>query len=151
MHDLSGQRDEQCPSSMSESSRKRAATSPLSSEFDKKSRLGLTDEELKDLNENLCDWVLDHHSSLFNPEGVKARVLAQTFQQITWNLLSKGRASAIDNSWTKVKYGEGRINLLSLEDQLQLASLWIQAREKGDWERFASYCASGPSHLFPHE
>src|SRR5882757_582861 len=41
------------PSSMLESSRKHAATSPLGSEFDKKSRLGLTDEELNDLNEHL--------------------------------------------------------------------------------------------------
>ena len=38
---------------MSEGSRKRAATSPLSSEFDKKSKLGLSHEELSDLNEHL--------------------------------------------------------------------------------------------------
>src|SRR6266540_4100826 len=29
----------------------------------------------------------------------------------------------------------------------RMTSLWVQAREKGDWERFANYCASGPFHL----
>lgn len=139
------------PSSMSESSRKRAATSPLGSEFDKKSRLGLTDEEVNDLNENLRDWVLDHHSALSSPEEVSTRVLAQTFQQIALNVLDTSRASTIDKSWKKVNYGEERINLLSREDQLQLASIWAEARGKGDWERFASQCASIPSHLLPHE
>jgi hypothetical protein len=133
-------------------SRKRAATSPLSPEFEKKSRLGLTDEELNELNENLRDWVsLLDHSALSNPEDVPTRVLAQTFQQIAWNLLDTSRASNIDKSWKKVNYGEDRMNLLSRENQLQLASLWVEAREKGDWERFASHCASSSSHLFPHE
>ncbi len=116
---------------MSESSRKRAATSPLSSECNKKSKLGLTDEELNELNENLRDWMLDH-PSLSNPEDVSMRVLAQSCQQIFLHLLAKGRALTIDNSWTKVKYGEERINLLSREDQLQLATIWVEAREKGD-------------------
>jgi hypothetical protein len=140
---------------MSESSRKRAATSPLNPEFGKKSRLGLTDEELDDLNENLRDWIqnMKGHPDYAptNPEDVSTGVLAQTFQQIAWNVLAKGRASAIDNSWTKVKYGEEHINLLSRVDQLQLASLWVEAREKGDWERFASHCASFRSNRFPHE
>jgi hypothetical protein len=141
---------------MSESSRKRAATSPLNPEFGKKSRLGLTDEELNDLNENLRDWIqrlqrLHPDYAPTNPEDVSTGVLVQTFQQIALNVLAKGCASAIDNSWTKVKYGEEHINLLSRVDQTQLASLRVEAREKGDWERFASHCASIRSHRFPHE
>jgi hypothetical protein len=143
------------PSSMSESFRKRAATSPLGSEFDKKSRLRLTDEELDDLNEHLRDWIhpLKGHPDYAptDPGDISTRVLAQTFQQIALNVLDTSRASTIDKSWKKVNYGEERINLLSREDQLQLASIWVEARGKGDWERFASQCASIPSHLFPHE
>lgn len=129
-----------------ESSRKRVATSPLSSEFDKRSRLGLTDEELQDLNENLRLWIqpLKGHPDYapMNPEEISTRVLAQTFQLIALNVLSTSRASTIDKSWKKINYGEGRINLLAREDQLQLASIWIEARDKGDWERFASQRAS---------
>ena len=119
-----------------ESSRKRVATSPLSPEFDKRSRLGLTDEELQDLNENLCDWIqlLKGHPGFAptNPEDISTSVIAQTFQQIIVILLDTSRASTIDKSWKKVNYGEGRINLLAREDQLQLASIWIEARDKGD-------------------
>jgi hypothetical protein len=133
-----------------ESSRKRTATSPLGSEFDKKSRLGLTDEELNHLNENLRDWVLDH-SAVSNPEDISTRVLAQTLQHIALNLLATSCASTIDQSWKKVNYREERINLLSREDRVRLASIWVEARGKGDWKRFASQCASIPSHLFLHE
>jgi hypothetical protein len=132
-------------------SRKRAATSPLNPAFEKKSRLELTNEELDELSESLRDWVLDHHSALSNPEEVSTRVLAQTFREVVNLLLDTSRASTIDKSWKKVNYGEERMNLLSRENQLQLASLWVEARERGDWERFASHCASSSSHLFPHE
>ena len=131
-------------------SRKRAATSPLNPDFEKKSRMGLTDEELNELNENLRDWALDH-SALSNPEDVSTRVFAQTFQQIVINVLDTFSASTIDKSWKKVNYGEEHINLLSREDQFQLATIWVEAREKGDWERFVSHCALIPSHRFPHE
>ena len=40
----------------------------------------------------------------------------------------------------------GTYQLLSREDQLQLATIWGEAREKGDWERLASHCALIPSH-----
>ena len=124
-----------------ESSRKRVATSPLSSEFDKRSRLGLTDEELQDLNEQLRGWIqLLTDYAQTNPEDISTRVLAQTFREIIVILLDTSRASTVDKSWKKVDYGEGRINLLAREDQLQLASIWIEARDKGDWERFASQC-----------
>ena len=135
---------------MSEGSRKRAATSPLSSEFDKKSKLGLTTEELNELNEHLRHWIRHPDYSLSNPEDVSARVLAQTIQQIVLNILDTTHASIMEKSWKKLKYGEERINLLSREKQLQLASIWLEAREKGDWERFASHCASIPFHRFFH-
>ena len=65
------------------------------------------------------------------------------------NCLAKGRALA--NSWTKVKHGEEHINMPSCEDRRQLASVWVEASEKGDWERFASQCALIPSNLIPHK
>ena len=143
---------------MSESSRKRAATSSLGSEFDKKSKLGLTDEELNDLNEHLRDWIqlLKGHPdyALRDPGDISTRVLARTFREVVVYLLDTSRASTIDKSWKKVKYGEERINLLPREEQLQLASIssiWVEAHGKGDWERFASQCASIPSCIFPHE
>ena len=142
---------------MSESSRKRAATSPLGSEFDKKSRLRLTDEELNDLNEHLCDWIQHQKGhpdyAPTDPGDISTRVLAQTFREVVVYLLllDTSRASTIDKSWKKVNYGEERINLLSREEQLQLASIWVEARGKGDWERFASQCASIPFCLFPNE
>jgi hypothetical protein len=104
------------------------------------------------LNEHLRDWIqpLKEHPDYAptNPEDISTRVLAQTFQQISF-VLDTSRASTIDKSWKKVNYGEERINMLTREDQLQLASIWVEAREKGDWERFASQCASIPSHLLP--
>src|SRR6266545_4654311 len=88
---------------MSESSRKRAATSPLNPEFDKKSRLGLTDEELNDLNEHLRDWIqnMKGHPDYAptDPGDIPARVLAQTFREVVVLLLDTSRASTIDQSW----------------------------------------------------
>ena len=108
------------------------------------------DEGLNDLNEHLRDWVLDHHSALSNPEDISTRILAQTFREVVVNVLDTARASSVDKSWKILKYGEEHINLLSLEEQLQLASLWVEGRKNGDWERFASH-SSSPSLWFPHE
>jgi len=136
---------------MSEGSRKRAATSSLSSEFDKKSKLGLTDGELNDLNKHLRHWIRHPDYSLSHPQDVSTRVLAQTFREVVVYVVVTSGASTIDKSWKDVDYGEERINLLSREEQLQLASIWLEAREKGDWERFASHCVSSSFHRFPHE
>jgi hypothetical protein len=88
-----------------ESSRKRGATSPLSSEFDKRLRLGLTDEELNDLNENLRHWIqpMKGHPDYAptNPEDISMRVLAQTLPGMCWihllhqPLTSLGRKSTM--------------------------------------------------------
>jgi len=131
---------------MSRSSGKRAASSPLSSEFGKKSRLGLTDEEVSDLNNNVRDWIRDFpHYALLNVEDVSTRALALTFQQVAFSVLDTARASTIDKSWLKVGRSEERINLLSREVQLDLASIWVGARDKGEWERFANHRALHPS------
>jgi len=63
--------------------------------------------------------------------------------------LDTSGASTIDKSWKKLKYGEERIILLPRVNQLQLASIWVEAREKGDWETFASHCVLISSHRFP--
>jgi hypothetical protein len=50
---------------------KRAASSPLGSEFDKKSRLGLTEEEVNDLNKSVRYWMRNSpHYALLNAEDV---------------------------------------------------------------------------------
>ena len=38
-----------------------------------------------------------------------------------------------------------RINGLSPEVQLELASIWVEARDEGEWERFMNHCALSPS------
>jgi hypothetical protein len=126
--------------SMLQSSGKRAASSPLGPEFDKKSRLGLTEEEVNDLNKNLHYWIRDFpHYALLNAEDVPMRALALALQQVAINILDTARASTIDKGWLKAGHGEERINLLSREVQLQLASIWVEARDKGEWERFANH------------
>ena len=131
---------------MSQSSAKRAASSPLSSEFDKKSRLGLTEEEVTDLNKCIRYWIEDFpHYAQLNAEDVSTRALAQALQQVAWKVLDTSRASTLDKSWLNAERGQERINLLSREVQLDLASIWVEARDKGEWERFANHRASRPS------
>lgn len=130
---------------MSKDSGKRAASSPLSPKFDKKTRLGLTDEEVNDLNNNVRDWIQDSpHYALLNAEEVSTRTLALTFQQVAINVLNTARASTVDKSWLKVGDGIERVKLLSREVQLDLASVWVEARDKGSWERFANHRALRP-------
>ncbi|KAF8221810.1 hypothetical protein L208DRAFT_1462278, partial [Tricholoma matsutake] len=125
---------------MLQNSGKRAASSPLGSEFDKKSRLGLTEEEVNDLNERVRYWIREFpHYALLNVEGVSTRALALAFQQVAFNVLDISRASTLEKSWLDAKRGEERINLLPREVQLELASIWVEARDKGEWERFANH------------
>jgi hypothetical protein len=132
--------------SMLQSSGKRAASSPLGSEFDKKSRLGLAEEEVNDLDKNLRYWIRNSpHYALFDAENVPTSALAMTLQQVAFNILDTARASTIDKCWLKAGNGEERINLLSRETQLELASIWVEARDKGEWERFANHRALRPS------
>jgi hypothetical protein len=138
---------------MSQSTGKRAAGSPLSSEFDKKARLGLTDEEVNDLNQSVCDWIRAFpHDAISSAEDVSTRSLALTFQQVAFSVLDTARASTIDKSWLKVGRGEERINMLPREVQLDLASIWVEARDLGEWERFANHRALGSfNHLLRHK
>ena len=136
---------------MLHSSGKRTATSPLSSEFDKKFRIGLTDEEVDDLNKNVCYWIRNSpHYALLNVEDVPTSALALSFQQVAINMLGTGRASTIDKSWLKAGYGEERLNLLAREVRLDLASIWVEARDRGEWERFANHRALHPSYSSLH-
>ncbi|KAK2459299.1 hypothetical protein APHAL10511_008684, partial [Amanita phalloides] len=47
-------------------------------------------------------------------------------------------AAIIDNSWVKnsAESNEQRITQLSPEEQSKLASIWVEARDTGEWERF---------------
>jgi hypothetical protein len=134
---------------MSQSSGKRAASSPLSSEFDKKSRLGLTEDEVNDLNESIRYWIQDYPQyALLNAEDVSTRALALAFQQVAIKLLYTSRATLLDKLWLDAKRGEKRINQLAREVQLDLASIWVEARDKGEWERFANHRALRPYDRF---
>ncbi|KAF8220347.1 hypothetical protein L208DRAFT_763667 [Tricholoma matsutake] len=54
-------------------------------------------------------------------------------------LLDTSHASTLDKLWLDAKRGEECINLQSREMQLELASIWVEARDKGEWERFANH------------
>jgi hypothetical protein len=71
----------------------------------------------------------------------KTRALALALQQVAFKVLDTSRASTLDKSWLDAKRGEERINLLSREVQLDLASIWVEARDEGEWERFANHRA----------
>ncbi|KAF8226340.1 hypothetical protein L208DRAFT_369279 [Tricholoma matsutake] len=125
---------------MLQSSGKRAASSPLGSEFDKKSRLGLTEEEVNDLNKRIRYWIRHFPQyALLNAEDVQTSALAMAFQQVALKVQDTSRASTLDKSWLDAEQGEERINLLPREVQLDLASIWVEARDKGEWERFANH------------
>jgi hypothetical protein len=131
---------------MLQGSGKRAASSPLGSEFDKKSRLGLTEEEVNDLNKSVRYWMRNSPNyALLNAEDVPTSALALALREVALNMLDTARASTIDKRWLKAGHGEERLNLLSREVQLDLASIWVEARDKGEWERFADHRALRPS------
>jgi len=115
---------------------KRAAASPLISEFDKKPKLGLTDEESQNLNNNQKYVDLPTYGK---PEDVRINTLVVAF-----------RAVAIDvpimKEWKDSTRCERYIKGLSHRAQLDLASLWIEARDKEDWTSFANYRALRPFH-----
>lgn len=80
---------------MSQISGKRPATSPLSSEFDKGPKLGLSDQELKDLNEEL-GYVTTYIPGS-SPEGVKTIHLLRALRKVA------NHASNIDKSWGQIR------------------------------------------------
>lgn len=112
---------------------KRTATSPLISEFDKKPKLGLTDEERKKLTTKLQYL---SYLPVSTPEHVTTDYLALAFQGVA------NYTSIIDKSWMDQNFGEEHIDRLSPKDRLEFASIWLEARDKGDWSRFASCAAS---------
>jgi len=118
---------------MPQISGKRAAPSPLSSEFDKKPRLGLTDEQRKKLKQNL-DFVSNLPVS--SPEDVKTNYLKVALQEVATH------TSIIQRFWEDADITQKHIDQLSNEDRLVLASIWIGASQSGDWSGFADYAAS---------
>jgi hypothetical protein len=137
---------------MLQSTGKCAASSPLSSEFNKKAQLGLADQEVDDLNKHVCYWIQEiPHYALLKAEDISMRTLALAFQQVAFSVLDTASASTIDKSWLKAEHGEECINLLSCEIQLDLASIWVEARDKGQWERFANHHTLCPfNHSLRH-
>jgi hypothetical protein len=132
---------------MSQSSAKRPASSPLSSVFDKKPRLGLTEKEVNSLNSSLAFWIgTNPQYAQLNAEGVSKTVLALTLQQVSFKMQGISRTSTLNKLWLEIEHGLERISLLSREVQLDLASMWVEARDKGEWERFADHRALRPSY-----
>jgi hypothetical protein len=132
---------------MLSSSGKRRASSPLGSERGKTPRLGLTQDEVSTFNENLRD--LFQLFPLTVDASKSTSVLAVTMVQVASHLLCTARASIVDMSWmTDFESCLERIDLLSPEVRQDLVSVWVEAREKGDWERFASHCALRPSDRY---
>ena len=126
---------------MPQISGKRAATSPLNSEFDKRPKLGLSDEELKELNEELEEYPC-FPVSVSSPEDVETKHLARALREVA------GHAPNIDksSSWADKKTCKNFVDRLSREELLDAASIMIEARDNKDWSKFANHCALPPHH-----
>lgn len=122
---------------MPQISGKRTATSPLASEFNKKPKLELSNEELEELKEELDDDYLP----VLSPEDIlltrNLKYLVRAIREV---------AFIIDKSWADTAIWREFVEGLSHEERLYFASMWIEAREKKDWNKFANHCALLPSH-----
>lgn len=116
---------------MSHISGKRAATSPLDSEFNKRPKLGLSDKELKALNEALEDV---SSIPISGPDAVESKYLARAFREVAL------QTSNIDETWRDFSVCKEFACRLSSRERHYVVSLWLEAREK-DWEKFANHCA----------
>jgi hypothetical protein len=126
---------------MSHISSKRAATSPLNSEFNKRPKLGLSDEELALLNKELkqeFEEVIP--KPITNLEGVESKHLVRAFRIVA------RQTSNVDRSYTDRDFCMGFVERLSTDITREFASLWIEACKEGDWSKFANCCALLPSH-----
>jgi hypothetical protein len=125
---------------MSNISGKRVATSPLNSEFYKRPKLGLSDEEIRRLNKELKQG-LEEVIPISTPEAVESKRLVQAFREVAI------KASSIDKSYTDSDVCMGFVERLPPNTTQEFATLWIEAHNKGDWSEFANYCALLPSHF----
>jgi hypothetical protein len=116
---------------------KRAANSPLNSGIDKRPKLGLPDEELKVLNREL-DYV--SHFPVSGPKDVSMKYLTVAVREVATH------TSIMDQSFKDETVCKDFIDQLSPKGRLEVASLWIEARNKKNWSKFANYCALRPSH-----
>jgi hypothetical protein len=125
-------------------SAKRPANSPLSSEFGKKSRLGLSEEKLNAFNRKMT--LLHGHVASIEISGVSTSLLVNTFYLVASALQAIPVTALLDESWLDAELCTQRLSQLSDEEQSRLASKWIEARNKGDWERFATHGALRSFH-----
>ncbi|KAK2461403.1 hypothetical protein APHAL10511_005866 [Amanita phalloides] len=125
--------------------------SPLSSEIDKKLKLGLTDEDVKLLNNIVGSVMKAPHYAQFNKEDVPTSALALAFQLVAIAMLSTRHAAIIDNSWVKnsAESNEQRITQLSPEEQSKLASIGSKLVTQENGSVFvdirASHLSCGPT------
>jgi hypothetical protein len=130
---------------MAESSRKRAASSPLSSESDKKPRLGLTDDEISGLNNYVRKWiamaaVVFADYDKWSAADVNSGVLAATLHQIACALTTYSSASSLDKGWLDVRVANKRIDELPHDQREDIKFAWVEARNKG-WENLVGHGA----------
>ena len=127
---------------MSYLSSKRAATSPLTSEFNKRPKLGISGEELARLNLDLKQELEDLISSpIPSREGVKSKHLLKAFREVAI------KASNVDKRFTDRGVCMYFIERLPPDTAKEFTTLWFEAHNKGDWGDFANYCALLPSRF----
>jgi hypothetical protein len=117
----------------------------LGSQSDKKPRLGLTDNEVSSLNDSVSEFfkTMTPAYDNFSVADLTSNHLAITIQQIAFNLLKSSHASSLDKRWLDHQAGAKRINELPHDEQGDLKSAWVEARNKG-WENLAGHGALIP-------
>ena len=118
---------------------KRAATSPLNSEFDKRPRMGLSDEELRGLNADLQERG-PLPASILHPEAVEQKHIVWAFVEVATH------ASNVEPVWAKKDYCRKFVEKLSDDELRHVASIMIKARDDNEWSKLANYCVLHPSH-----
>jgi len=127
---------------MSYLSSKRAATSLLNSEFNKRPKLGISGEELTRLNLDLKQELEDLISSpIPSREGVKSKHLLKAFREVAI------KASNVDKRFMDRGVCMDFIERLPPDTAKEFTTLWFEAHIKGDWGDFANYCVLLPSHF----
>ena len=117
---------------------KRAATSPLNSEFDKRPRMGLSDEELRGLNADLQERG-PLPASILHPEAVEQKYIVWAFVEVATH------ASNVEPVWAKKDYCRKFVEKLSDDKLRHVASIMIKARDDNEWSKLADYCVLHPS------
>lgn len=120
---------------MSQPPAKRNASPPLLHESRKKSKRGLTDTDIDNLNEYMQEWVEQFSGERW---GVEDDVVQTQRLPSACRELSVGNPTILAEAWTVLKQAKEKIASLSPEDRNNLASVLIEARDSGTWEHFAN-------------